>query len=122
MNYDNRIKRKEISPIAFSDNADNVERFGHVKRSDQIANIMISGMKLEAFKGGFYDLVEGQDHHEVGIDPTRNGMDFAEASQRLHRFEARYAKAKEEARIIANKRSKLVKKDSETVVSETVEK
>lgn len=76
-NYDRpKSKPEEMDPISKTD------KVGYVSAKERIETIMLAGQKLVDYRNGLYDYPDGVEMDDsVQVDPTRKGLDLAEASE-----------------------------------------
>lgn len=85
MNFYTKYKRPERIGEE-NDGISKVEKAGYVPAKQRVESLINAGMHLNTYREEQYDIKHGEeiDIDKVRIDPTRNGLDLAEASE-MHR-------------------------------------
>lgn len=94
--YTKYNRPKRVGEI--NDGISEVETSGYIPAKQRIENLLIAGKRLNEYREDAYDIKHGEKIDlDIQVDPTRNGIDIAEASELLREAENRILMAKTEA-------------------------
>lgn len=81
-----------------NDGISSVERAGYIPAKQKVENLMMAGVNLYDYRRENYDIGHGETIDEnIAIDPTRKGLDMAEASMIAEEVAQRIKEAAKEA-------------------------